>query len=182
MKSSSLTYLLTPWSSPSWEANRFSGSQEIPRILWNQKFHYHSHKSPPPVPILRKLNPVHAPTSLFLKIHFNIILPSTPGSPKWSPSLRFPPKPRIRLSRPPYRYMSHQSHFSQLLGEEYRLLAHYAFFSPVTSSPLAPNILHNTLLSNTLSLRSSLKSAHHYLVENCASSSTHISQGYQDGF
>jgi hypothetical protein len=24
------------------------------------------------------------------KIHFNIILPSTPGSFKWSPSLRFP--------------------------------------------------------------------------------------------
>jgi hypothetical protein len=25
-----------------------------------------------------------------LKIHFNITLPSPPGSPKWSPSLRFP--------------------------------------------------------------------------------------------
>jgi hypothetical protein len=33
-----LSYLLTPWGSPSWEANRFSASQEIPRILWNTRF------------------------------------------------------------------------------------------------------------------------------------------------
>jgi hypothetical protein len=26
--------------SPSWEANRFSDSQEIPRVLWNPKLHY----------------------------------------------------------------------------------------------------------------------------------------------
>jgi hypothetical protein len=32
----------------------------------------------------------HAPLSNLSKIHFNIILPSTPGSSKWSPSLRFP--------------------------------------------------------------------------------------------
>ena len=38
-----------------------------------------------------------APSNLS-KIHFNITLPSMPGSFKWSPSLRFPQKPRITFT------------------------------------------------------------------------------------
>ena len=87
-----LTYLLTYSieQTPSWEAYRFSANQEISRILWNSKVHYRIHKCPPRVPTLRQLDPVHTPTFHFLKTHVNIILPSTPGSPKLSRSLRFP--------------------------------------------------------------------------------------------
>ena len=47
------TYLLTfsMVQSPSWEANWFAASKEIPRISRNPKVHYCIHKLPPPVPI-----------------------------------------------------------------------------------------------------------------------------------
>ena len=79
----------------SWEANWFAASQEIPRISRNPKVHYHTHKCPPPVSILGQPNPVHIRTSHFLEIHPNIIHPSTPRSPQWSLSLRFPYQERI---------------------------------------------------------------------------------------
>ena len=75
--------------SPSWEANWFAASQEIPRISQNLKVHYRTHTRPPPVSILGQPNPVHIPTSHLLEIHPNIIHPSTPRSPQLSPSLRF---------------------------------------------------------------------------------------------
>ena len=36
---------------PSGETNRFSASQEIPRILWNMKIRYRVYKRPPFVPV-----------------------------------------------------------------------------------------------------------------------------------
>ena len=68
---------------------------------------------PPPVPILRHFDPVHTPTSNFLKIHFNIILPFTLGSPKWSLSLTFPHRNHVYASPLLHTwYMPHPSHSS----------------------------------------------------------------------
>ena len=81
------------------------------------------------------------------------------------PSVSFPqfsaPKQYIRLSSHPFALHAPPISFFSItrtkLGEEYRLLSstlcnflHY----PVTSSLLGPNILLNTLFSNTLSLLS----------------------------
>jgi len=75
-----------------------------------------------------------------------------------------PPKPCIRLSSPPIR-ATWPAHLilldlitRTLLGEQYRSLSSSMcnfLHSPVTSFLLDPNILLNTLFSNTLSLRSS---------------------------
>ena len=109
----SLTYVLILFCIP-WEADRFSAGQQIHRILWNPNVHYYIHKCPPPVPNLSQIDPIHTPTSHFLKIHLNIILPSTPGSPKWSLSLKFTHQNPVYTSTLPHtRYMPRQSHSSR---------------------------------------------------------------------
>jgi len=88
---------LTNWpaisieQSPSWEANRFSAIQEIPGILWDQKFHCRIHKRPPSVLFLNQTNPVDAFPSKFLKIHFSNIISSKTRVSKLAFSVRCPP-------------------------------------------------------------------------------------------
>ena len=64
-----------------WKANRFSASQEFPRILCKPMVYYRIYMCPPRFPILSQFNPVHAPILHFLCIRLNIILPLRPGLP-----------------------------------------------------------------------------------------------------
>ena len=55
------------------EANRFSVSQEIPRVLWKPKVHYHFHKCPHlSLSWASSIQSIH-PTFHFLKSHLNVI-------------------------------------------------------------------------------------------------------------
>ena len=133
--------------------------------------HCRIHKYPPPVPIHSLLDLFHAFTFRFLKIHLNIIFPSTAGSCKWP------------LSLTKYLYATLQSLIRAIctayliffdlitrikFGEQCRSLSSSLcsfLHSPVTSSLLGPNILRSTLISNTFSLCSFLNVGDHYIIE-----------------
>jgi len=105
-----LACLFTPWSSVLLEKlTDVQLVRKFPAFYGTRRF---ITASRPPVPILSQFDSVHTPTSHFLKIHLNIILPSIPGSPKWSLSLRFPHQNPVYASPLPLtRYIPpHPSH------------------------------------------------------------------------
>jgi hypothetical protein len=112
-----LTNSVTDWltdsveeQSPSWEANSHSASQGIPQLLWNLMVYYHIHKSPPLVPILSQMHPVHSFPPCFPKIHSDIILPSILRSAKCSLPFRFSDQSNVCIYLFLACYMSRPSH------------------------------------------------------------------------
>jgi hypothetical protein len=137
----------------SWEANSFSASQEIPRILWNPQVHYRIHNSPPPVPILSQSMP--HPTSwrsiLILSSHLRLSLPSGRLPSGLPTKILYAPLPStIRATRP--AHLIRLDFVTRIIfGDEYRSLSSSIWsllHSPVASSILDPNILLSTLVSN----------------------------------
>ena len=160
-----LTYLLTPWCRVLLE--KLTGLQlvkKFPAFHGTRRFitaftsvrHLSLSWAQP--------DPVHIPTSHLLQIHPNIIHPPTPRSPQWSPSRRFPHQDPIHPLSSPIRATC-PAHLILLyfitrtiLGEQYKSFSSSLcnlLHSPVTSSLLGPNILLNTIFSNTLSFLSS---------------------------
>ena len=111
----SITYLFTPWCTVLLE--ELTGLQlvkKFPAFHGTQRFITALTSVRLSVSILGQPNPVHIPTYHLLEIHPNIIHPSTPRSPQWSPSLRFPHQDPIH---PPLltgtRHMPSPSHSSR---------------------------------------------------------------------
>jgi hypothetical protein len=98
--------------SPSWEANRFSASQENPCILRNPKVQYRIHKCPPYVPNLSQTNLKHASKSHFQRPILILSSHLCLGVPRDLFRSGFPTKTLYTLLLFPHTcYMTHPSNF-----------------------------------------------------------------------
>jgi hypothetical protein len=149
-----------------WKADSHSACQKILCFFTEPEGPLPSSQKPPLDPVLSQLNPIRPIDPYLPKVHLNVILPPTPRSSQWS--LTLGPSNQNPVNASPLPHASHMSRPPHppwlnldliIFCEEYRLWISslWNFLHDPSTSLLGPNILLNTLFSNTLSLCSSLK-------------------------
>ena len=83
----------------------------------NNNNNSHTHDSQPLDPTLSRINPANIPKPDILKMHFNIIIPSTPKPSKWSPTFVFYDEFCTRFSPIFGLYARPHSHLNHLSPE-----------------------------------------------------------------
>jgi hypothetical protein len=126
--------------SPCWEATGCVATQELPSILWNLKVHYHACKSPPLVPVLIQINPVHTTGSYLSTTHLHLGLPSGlfPSGFPTNILYAFLFSSSIRATYPAHLSL-HDLIILVILGEEYKLQSSSlcSFLQPILSLHLS---------------------------------------------
>jgi hypothetical protein len=152
--------------SPSWPTASWAETQELSNILWNPKVYYRVQNSPPLVPILWQINPVH--TTLSYLSRSILILPPTYVLVLLVVSflLEFLFSP-ICATCPAHLVILNLI-ILIILGEVYMLWSYAVSSNLLSLHPLRPNTFLSNLCSNTLSLCSSLnargKVSHPYRI------------------